>query len=162
MFVVLDVDGTIADNTHRAHHVEKEPKNWEAFSAPGTVIKDTLIPGVARVVTKFQEMKCDIVILTGRTEDLRDTTMRWLLENLNLAIPDTSLLMRPNGNMLSAAEYKRDQILSFKQGLDNRDGAFLFIEDDAETCVGLEPFGTVLKAPECWGVLFPVPAVAPE
>jgi len=161
MFVVLDLDGTVADASHRAHYLEQTPKDWEAFFRPDLVIKDPVINGVTRVLTHFQDLKYDFVILTGRNESLRDTTTRWILENLNIEIPDTHLLMRPHGNMLNAAEYKKEQLLNFKQGLENRDNGFLIIEDDAEACVALKDFGTVLHAPACWDLLFPVykPAV---
>jgi len=162
MFVVLDLDQTLSDNTHRAHFLTETPQNWDKFLSPDLVIKDAVIDGVERVLTHFQELKYDLVILTGRNEDLRDVTMRWLLEKLNLAIPDTHLLMRSPGNMLNAAEYKKEQLLNFRQGLENRDNGFLLIDDDVETCLGLESFGTVLKAPECWALLFPVVAAAAE
>lgn len=164
MFVVLDLDQTIADNSHRAHHVEKEPKNWEAFFAPDLVIKDTVIAGAERVLTQFQDLKYDFVILTGRTEDLRDTTMRWIQEKLNITVLDTHLLMRPNGNMLNAAEFKREQLLNFRQGLENRDTGFIIIDDDVSVSAALSSFGVVLKAPECWDLLFPKAeeASAPE
>jgi len=162
MFVVLDLDETLADVSHRAHHVEKEPKDWDAFFAPELVIKDKVVAGVARVLLHFTELKYDIVILTGRNEDLRDTTMRWLHENLDIAVPDENLLMRPNGNMLNAGEFKREQLLNFKQGLENKDSSFLIIDDDPEVSNALKEFGVVLKAPECWAMLFPLPAVAPE
>lgn len=160
MFVVLDLDETLADVSHRAHHVTKEPKDWDAFFDPAAVIKDKVVKGVARVLLHFTELKYDFVILTGRNEDLRDTTMRWLQENLDIAVPDENLLMRPNGNMLNAGEFKREQLLNFKQGLENKDAAFMIIDDDPEACVALKEFGVVLKAPECWGLLFPVPETA--
>jgi hypothetical protein len=160
MFVVLDLDSTLADISHRAHHVEKTPKDWDAFFSPDLVIKDKVVPGVARVLTHFTELKYDILILTGRNEDLRDTTMRWLHENLDIAVPDSSLLMRPNGNMLNAGEYKREQLLNYRQGLENKDVSFLIIDDDPEVSATLKDFGVVLKAPECWKMLFPIPEVA--
>jgi len=156
MFVVLDLDQTLADNAHRAHHVEKEPKNWDAFFAPDLVIKDTVIVGAERVLTHFNDLKYDFVILTGRNEDLRDTTMRWIQEKLSITVLDTHLLMRPNGNMLNAAEFKREQLLNFKQGLENRDSDFIIIDDDSAVGAALSSFGVVLKAPECWPLLFPV------
>jgi predicted secreted acid phosphatase len=157
MFVVLDLDQTLADNTHRQHLVEKDPKNWDAFFAPDLVIKDALIAGAERVLTHFEELKYDFVILTGRNEDLRDTTMRWLQENLNIKILDEHLLMRPNGNMLNAGEYKREQLLNFKQGLESKNVDFLIIDDDVSMGSALKDFGVVLQAPECWSLLFPVP-----
>jgi hydroxymethylpyrimidine pyrophosphatase-like HAD family hydrolase len=157
MFIVLDLDQTLADNAHRAHFVEKEPKDWDSFLSPDRVIKDPVVAGAERVLEQLQALKYDLVILTGRHEDLRDATMRWLLEKLNITLPDTLLLMRPNGNMLNAAEYKREQLLNFRQGLENRDNNFLIIDDDAAAGEALKEFGIVLKAPECWELLFPIP-----
>lgn len=156
MFIVLDIDQTLADNEHRAHFVEKEPKDWDSFFAIDRVFADPVVKGADRVMAQLVELKYDIVLLTGRTEDLRDVTMRWLLEKLNLAVPDTHLLMRPNGNMLNATEYKREQILNFKHGLENRDTGFVIIDDDASSGTALSSFGIVLKAPECWPLLFPI------
>jgi len=158
MFVVIDLDETLADCSHRAHHIAKEPKNWDAFFDPSAIIKDPVVKGAERVLAHFTELKYDIVILTGRNEDLRDVTMRWILEKLNIDVPDSSLLMRPNGNMLNAAEYKKEQLLNFKQGLENKGNGFLIIDDDAVAGVALSEFGVVLKAPECWDLLFSVPA----
>lgn len=155
MFVVLDVDQTIADNSHREHHVNKTPKDWDAFLEPSLVFKDTVVSGAERVIAQLVELKYDLVILTGRNEDLRDVTMRWLLDKLNLAVPDTHLLMRPAGNMLNAAEFKREQLLNFKQGLENRDNGFIIIDDDVSVGSTLSSFGIILKAPECWDLLFP-------
>lgn len=162
MFVVLDLDKTLADTAHRDSYVAKEPKDWDAYWSQERVWKDPVVEGAARVVLQLQELKYDIIVITGRTEDLRDVTMRWLLEKLNIAIPDTHLLMRPSGNMLNAAEYKREQLLNFRTGLDNRDAGFLIIDDDAAMGAQLSEFGIVFKAPECWPLLFPVPKEMPE
>jgi phosphoglycolate phosphatase-like HAD superfamily hydrolase len=157
MFVVLDLDETLADCAHRAHFVEKGPKNWDAFFAPDLVFKDPVVKGAERVLAHFADLKYDLVVLTGRDEDLRDTTMRWLLEKLNISLPDGHLLMRQVGNMLNAAEYKREQLMNFKNGLENKNNDFLIIDDDADAGVALRDLGTVLKAPECWALLFSVP-----
>ena len=162
MFVVLDLDETLADVSHRVHHVEKEPRDWDAFFAPELVIKDKVVSGAARVLTHFMDLKYDILILTGRNEDLRDTTMRWIQENLDIPVPDENLLMRPAGNMLNAGEFKREQLLNYRQGLENKDVSFLIIDDDPEVCASLKEFGVVLKAPECWTTLFPVPPAPTE
>ena len=157
MFIVLDVDGTLADNTHRRHLLlGKQAIDWERFFAPDLVMKDTAVPGAVSGVARLQELKHDILIITARHEALRDTTMRWLLENFELDLPDSHLLMRPQGNMLKAAEYKREQLINFKQGLENRDTGFIVIDDDKEVSATMRTLAIVLKAPECWDILFPL------
>jgi hypothetical protein len=31
--VIIDIDGTLADTTHRLHHIKSKPPNWDAFFA---------------------------------------------------------------------------------------------------------------------------------
>jgi len=144
MFVVLDVDNTLADTSQREDR-------W----SPDAAINDPVIKGVERVITRFQELKYDFLILTGRPEILRDATMRWLLEKLNLALPETHLLMRSTGNLLTAAESKREQFLSFRQSLENHHTCFLFIDADVDACANFAPFGITLQAPGCWPSILP-------
>lgn len=157
MLVVLDIDQTIADNEHRAHHLKKVPQDWDAFAAPDLVLKDTPIAGAQRVVAKMQELRYHIVCLTARDENLRDATMRWLLQHYNLDTDDTTLLMRPLGNMLRAHEYKGQamQVLlaEYKARGEN---SFIFIEDNSSVFETFAAEGLVLHAPDCWKVMFPV------
>lgn len=39
--VIFDIDGTLADLSHRLHHVSGKPKNWDAFFAEAD--RDALI-----------------------------------------------------------------------------------------------------------------------
>lgn len=155
MYVILDVDGTLANNKHREHFLEKKPKDWDGFFQPHLVAQDAVIENSARAVERFKALKYTIVILTGRSENLRDATMRWLLEKLNLDIKDENLLMRPNGNMLSQREYKRDKLITYKRSLDIRDVPFMIIDDDERALDGMGDLGITLRAPSCWAVLFP-------
>lgn len=158
MFIVIDLDATLADCAHRDHFIKSSVKDWDSFYAPEHVIKDGVVSGAERVLAHFTELKYEIVVMTGRQENLRDTTMRWLLEKLNLSLPEGYLLMRQEGNMLNPAQYKREQLLNFKNTLENKDVNFLIIDDDADAGVALEDMGIVLKAPECWPLLFALPS----
>ena len=163
MYIVLDVDSTLANNKHREHLLKLRPKNWDAFHEPALVIKDEVIEGVDRVLKHWKELKHTFVVLTGRHERLRDTTMRWLHERLPIDIPDTHLLMRPDGNMLSGAEAKRQQIIAFKTSLNDPRPDFLFVDDDPRAREALKDLGIVLQAPQCWELLFPyIPEAAED
>ena len=41
-YVVVDLDGVLADVRHRVHHVERRPKDWAAFFAAAT--DDPVLP----------------------------------------------------------------------------------------------------------------------
>ena len=153
MLVILDVDGTLADAAHRESL--RDDVNGGYFK-PETVYKDEPVKAAQRVVSRLQELKYDIVVITERDESLRDATSRWLLENFNFAASDESLLMLPQGGFLPVAERKRQlmqQVLAEyrARGLTS----FMFIDDDVKTCEMYGAEGLALKAPECWSVVFP-------
>ena len=156
MHVILDIDGTLSDASHRAHHLNSNPKNWEAFLAPDTVSKDIPIPGAVEAVRKMVALNYHLTFLTGRNESLRDVTSTWLLNHFDFATNDFNLLMRPVSNMLKAAEYKAQQmqvlLAEFKAGGAND---FVFIDDDPQVFDVYAAEGLILKAPDCWKILFP-------
>lgn len=155
MHVILDIDGTLADATHRAHFLKEKIPNWDAFFDPQNVFKDPPIDKAKAAVTHLQEQKYGITVITGRVEALRDTTTRWLLEHFGLAVDDDSLLMRPMSNMLSAREYKAQQMQQILAGLKAvGERSFLFIDDDERALQIYSVEGIALRAPQCWDHLF--------
>lgn len=155
MIVVLDIDGTLADSAHRQKYVDQPDK----FYSPDLVFKDGIVPGAAEAISEFQRLNYTIYFVTARGEYLRDATMRWLLEKFDLAPGEGQLIMRPHGNLLNAAEYKREAVMTARLELDRTQG-FLLVDDDTAVCTEYAAFGTVLKAPECWKVTFPKQAQA--
>lgn len=153
MIIVLDIDITIANNDHRAHHVDGEKKDWAAFLAPHLVAKDVLVEGAKRAIEHFQALNYKIIFLTGRNESLRDTTAEWLLKHLGIEVNDDSLLMRGAGNMMTAATYKRQSAQMLKSRYPAE--TFLFVDDDKFSWAAYAEIGLVLKAPECWETIFP-------
>jgi len=154
MYAIIDIDGTLADNTHRSHFLEKELKDWEGFLCPNRVAKDTVIPGAKRGLEQLRQLNTDLIFLTGRNEMLRDTTSVWLSQNFDIVVPEEWLLMRPVGNLLKPSEYKCAHIQNLVQTL-QCDRGFLFIDDDPYMWPIYAQYGLVLKAPDCWTTLFP-------
>lgn len=152
MVIVLDIDGTLANNDHRAHYVDGDVKDWENFLRPDLVIKDTPIARTKDALKKAQDLGYTIVFLTGRNESLRDTTMRWLFDHYGVDANDETLYMRPIGNLLKPTEYKHQQLTSIRRDFGN---SLLFVDDDKYMHKVYAEFGLSLKAPECWDVLFP-------
>jgi len=72
--VIVDIDGTLADGTHREHFIRKTPKDWKNYL--GGTSEDVPILHVFRWV---QELSKDhtIVIATGRMEERRQPTLEW-------------------------------------------------------------------------------------
>jgi len=100
--IIVDLDGTLCDCSHRQHHVQGKPKNWDAFYAG--VIADEPNEAVFRVVERLRH-KYEIIFCTGRPERCRRDTAEWLVTNLSFLSDDYTLLMRKDG------DYRADYIV---------------------------------------------------
>ena len=76
MFAIFDLDGTLADDTHRQHFLEQNPKDWDAyFAACGD---DAPIVPVINLFNALLVAKHDVEIWTGRPDACKELTNRWL------------------------------------------------------------------------------------
>ncbi|MCY4641509.1 MAG: hypothetical protein OXC41_02250 [Gammaproteobacteria bacterium] len=120
--VLLDIDGTLADNSHRQHLVSSPPKRWHEFF---TKMTDD-IPNVA-VVNLYRTLcrsgDYDVVLVTARPEKYRSVTEDWLRR---YNIDWTMLLMRADGDFRPDAEIKREMLDKLKCTLDE----IVFVIDD--------------------------------
>ncbi|MCX6433200.1 MAG: hypothetical protein NTX29_10575 [Actinobacteria bacterium] len=100
MIAVFDIDGVLADASHRQHHVDQRPKDWSAFFAE--VGADEVIDRGRELVG---EMAGDhvIVLLSGRPESTRADTEAWLARE---GIHFSSLILRPDRDHSPAADFK--------------------------------------------------------
>jgi phosphoglycolate phosphatase-like HAD superfamily hydrolase len=92
--VIFDIDGTLADITHRLHYVTGEQKNYDDFNSlcVGDIPKKDIID-----LLKIFSYKYLIVIVTGREEKWRIVTKDWL--DLHIGIPYVyPLRMRRTGD----------------------------------------------------------------
>jgi phosphoglycolate phosphatase-like HAD superfamily hydrolase len=93
--VIFDIDGTLADNEHRVHHLHKTPKDWDTFFAGQDL--DTLNEDVVHVYRMYQRHipHISMAMLTGRGEEHREVTQGWLAEH---RLTYQKLAMRPAGD----------------------------------------------------------------
>ena len=75
----LDVDGTVADLTHRRVHVATKPKNWPAFEK--TMHLDTPIQHVIDAAMELKDAGWTVVIMTGRGAQNKEVTEEWLAKH---------------------------------------------------------------------------------
>lgn len=90
---VFDIDGTVADLSHRLHHIEKQPKDWDAFFAD--CHKDVPIGHVRQLLQDLSKSGAKIVYVSGRSDQVRSETAAWLLGHL---FPAGELYMRTAGD----------------------------------------------------------------
>lgn len=100
--IIVDIDGTLADNKHRSHHVEKSPKNWDAFNS--LMHLDKPHAAVVRLVRTLHPVYI-VILVTGRQECHRAETEAWLDKH---HIPHNGVFMRATGDFRSDSIVKRE------------------------------------------------------
>lgn len=100
MDIIFDIDGTLANITHRRYHVEKKPTDWPAFQKLAHL--DTCFEPVAVVARSMGSMAHRIILCSGRIEEERPLTERWLLK---YQIPYIALYMR------ASKDYRADDVI---------------------------------------------------
>ena len=91
--LIIDLDGTIANNTHRQHYIEGDKKDWQSFNAAH--VGDTLNTWCAEIMTNMGLNNYRIIIVSGRSDEFRNSTIQWLEYN---TVPYDELYMRPAGD----------------------------------------------------------------
>lgn len=81
MFVVFDLDGTLALNEHRQHFVArpKGERDWPAFFQACDL--DTLNVPIAEVLRALVANGHRVEIWSGRSAEVIDKTRVWLIQN---------------------------------------------------------------------------------
>jgi predicted kinase len=98
--IIVDIDGTVADLSHRLHHINGNHKNWDAFFSK--VNADTPIWGTIETITDMLANNYDrdepytLIFVSGRPEKTRLATKLWL--DAYFDMDNTQLLMRPDND----------------------------------------------------------------
>jgi hypothetical protein len=169
LLVAVDIDGTVADPSHRMHvlgerrgHIHHfdpvERELLRKFMAPELVANDTYQPNAVECVRRLRaHPRVCLAFITGRDSTLHDVTSMWLLKALfaehmanNWAIVNFPLLaMRPHDDDRPSHIVKGEaaESLCLKYGLT----PFCWFDDDPAMLdraarTGFMPFA----APGCW------------
>lgn len=93
---LCDIDGTLADVTHRLHHIQKKPKDWPAFF--DACCDDSPIKHMVDLVSRLRLLHY-VVFVSGRPERTRTATLQWLRKHkINISIEEPELYMRADGD----------------------------------------------------------------
>lgn len=76
---VFDIDGTLADCSHRLHHIQKQPKDWPAFFAG--CADDAPITHIVDLAIMLTDADRVLVFVSGRSDECREATQKWLDDN---------------------------------------------------------------------------------
>ena len=146
MILILDIDGTLADASHREHFAEDE--DWDSFFELEAVAEDEPIEEAQQALPDLMDLGYEVLFITGRPERTRDVTVQWLETHFDVSPSKDELYMRPDGDTSHGSDYKRNIV----EGLDDED--MIIIDDDPYILSMFSPeFGMALRAPEAWDVL---------
>jgi uncharacterized HAD superfamily protein len=133
--VLVDIDGTLADVSHRLQFARGPRKDWGRFFA--AMDRDQPINAVIEFVMRLAG-KYEIVIFTGRPEDYRKKTMSWLRRH---RVPFSKLLMRPARDHRPDYIVKREMVAKLGE-----DRIHFAVDDRPQVCDILRQLGlTVLE-----------------
>lgn len=127
--IIIDLDGTLCDVSHRTHLVKQSPPDWPAFF--DACVDDTPNPAVVALITMARESGHEIIYVSGRPETHRKQTEAWL-QNHWLG-GWARLLMRPAGDYRQDAIVKRELYETHIRGRYD----VLFAVDDRDQVVAM-------------------------
>lgn len=126
--VIFDLDGTLADASHRRHFLEKSPKDWNSFYEG--MDNDSVIEPVGFLLQcisnaiYLRKFPVEIIFCSGRPERYREITERWLEQKLD--IYNHRILMRKEGDFRADDIVKQEILDQLKaEGID----VFLVFDD---------------------------------
>jgi hypothetical protein len=135
VIAVFDIDGVLADATHREHFVERRPKDWDAFFAG--VGDDALLErGRERLNSLAREH--EVVLLSGRPERTRADTEAWLARH---DIEVSRLILRRDDDFRPAADLKAALVA----GIGGPHEVVVVVDDDDTVVKRLQGLGYVAE-----------------
>lgn len=98
--VIVDIDGTLSDTTHRQHYLEGKKKDWPGFFA--AMSADPPHDYVVQLVAHISENN-SVILCTGRPSNYMTPTQDWLDAN---GVEFDYLMMRRSGDNTADAIVK--------------------------------------------------------
>jgi hypothetical protein len=110
---IFDLDGTLADITHRVPLIRGENKDWRAFFA--ACVDDKPIWPVIGVLGALRRQGAECWVWTGRSDEVFVQTKHWLQSHCDIVIRPWShperLMMRKAGDHRPDDEIKREWLV---------------------------------------------------
>lgn len=109
---IFDIDGTLADPTHRRQFVRTQPRNWPAFNAG--IIHDAAHEHVIFILNTLHSVGHRIIIATARQEFQREMTEKWLHEVAGIPFLWEKMYMRADNDYRDDSIVKREILAAMR------------------------------------------------
>ena len=100
MIYIFDIDGTLADCSHRLHFIQQKPVDWEGFFL--ACVQDKPILEVIALCRDLSDCGHTILLISGRDNKVKTQTLNWLAYQ---GVICAELYMRKHG------DYREDSIV---------------------------------------------------
>jgi predicted kinase len=126
--VLFDIDGTLADLTHRLHHIRNGSHNWDGFFA--ACGNDAVIEPIRDLAVLIAQQGWKIILVSGRSDRVQEETKDWLGRS---GVPYSELHMRKDG------DYRQDFIIKSEilDRLIAEGNEIAFVVDDRPSVVAM-------------------------
>lgn len=114
--LLIDIDGVVADCSHRLHYIDREKPDWDAFFEECSLDKP-IIPMI-RFVSELQQFR--LVYVTGRPERVHGKTVKWF--DLH-GVPWDNFVMRKDG------DHRPDHVVKWELAQKYLPGVMAVVED---------------------------------
>jgi phosphoglycolate phosphatase-like HAD superfamily hydrolase len=128
---VFDIDGVLADVSHRLHHLQHRRKRWDAFFAAAA---DDPVLETGRLRALDAARHHALVYVSGRPERLRTVTQRWLDDH---GLPAGALVLRRDRDHRPARVLKPELVAAVSRA----GSVALVVDDDPQVCQALRESG---------------------
>lgn len=136
-YIVFDIDGVLADCSHRLKYIQGKDKDYDKFYSDEEIMKDRLILDITDIIIALgnfddytgvdEEDQSRIIFVSGRNRKCLSSTIRWLEKNLNVYINEDNLFLRSENDYRPSHEVKKN-LIEKHIGFENI--LFAFDDDD--------------------------------
>ena len=129
-YIVFDIDGVLADCSHRLHYIQGEDKDYDKFYSYDEILKDKPILNLDKILLNIQcaeSSGIDIRFITARNIKSITATAEWLEKYFSIMVEEGDILMRPEKDWRPAYQVKEDLI---KKHIGFENILFAFDDDD--------------------------------
>lgn len=149
----IDVDGTVADNAHRLHLIDRDREggpDWDAFFSPAQMMLDRPIEAARRHFENGRFIHGPHLFLTARIASARLDTFGWLVR-YGFATRETWVICKPDVLRLQRARVFKPSVLAALSKFDYPGHRLVLIEDYGEVRRATADAGFETRhAPDCW------------
>lgn len=137
--IIVDLDGTLCDTTHRQHFLKQQPKNWKAFF--DGCVSDPPHQHVLRLCQALIH-EFAVIYVSGRPSSHRAQTEQWLARH---GLNPSPLFMRKEGDYRPDTEIKKEildwlrlQDYSIIMAIDDRPSVIKMWRENGVPCLAVD------------------------